>query len=107
MKGRYQPQRAEAMRDPGKTWDAHASVTLSDLPLPQNREGAFVTNSSYLRFVVLPWREGLAGPFDNTVNMKQLCCIIKDFTKELHSADLPFQDFSLFFKKRNFKEFKW
>lgn len=79
------------MRDPGKTWDAHASVTLSDLPSHQNRAGAFVTNSSHLRFVVLPCGEGLAGPFDNTVNMKQLCCIIKDFTKELHSADLLFR----------------
>lgn len=94
------------MRDPGKTRDAHAqvhhgpnaSVTFSDLPSHQNRAGAFVANSSHLRLVVLPCREGLAGPLYNTVNMKQLCCIIKDFTKELYSADYLFRILSLFKK---------
>lgn len=95
------------MRDPGKTRDAHAqvhhgsnaSVTFSDLPSHQNRAGAFVANSSHLRLVVLPCREGLAGPLYNTVNVKQLCRIIKDFTKELYLADLPLQN-SLSFKKK-------
>lgn len=87
-----------------KAQDAHAQLPswvqcFSHLPrfIPtQNRASASVAFCSYLRFVVLPWWEGLAGPFYNTVNMEQLCFIIKDFTKELHSADLPLRNFSLF-----------